>query len=100
MSKHKDTYGAACKPIHKSRNLQNWKFFFQIFFSLVLLAMPTTLWADLVSLRVDSGGDTVFRGGVDRLRIIFTVDNSYDEDPYIVEVGIGDNNRAGARPKE
>ena len=87
MSKNKDTYGAACKPIHKSRNRRDWKFFFSVFFSLVLLAMPTTLWADLVSLRVDSNGDTVFRGGVDRLRIIFTVDDSDDEDPYIVEVG-------------
>ena len=61
--------------------------FFLSFVSLVILAMPTTLWADLVSLRVDSGGDTIFRGGVDRLRIIFTVDDSDDEDPYIVEVG-------------
>ena len=90
MSKHKDTYGAACKPIHKSRHRHDWKFFFQIFIFLVLLAMPTTLWADLVSLRVDSNGDTVFRGGVDRLRIIFTVDGSEDEEPYIVEVGKGD----------
>ena len=90
MSKNKDTYGAACKPIHKSRNRHDWKFFFQIFIFLVLLAMPTTLWADLVSLRVDSNGDTVFRGGVDRLRIVFTVDDSDDEDPYIVEVGKGD----------
>ena len=61
--------------------------FFQIFVSLVILTIPTTLWADLISLTVDSGGDTVFRGGVDRLRIIFTVDDSDDEDPYIVEVG-------------
>ena len=48
--------------------------------------MPTTLWADLISLTVDSGGDNVFRGEVDRLRIIFTVDDSDDEAPYIVEV--------------
>ena len=49
--------------------------------------MPTPLWADLISLTVNSGGDTVFRGEVDRLRIIFTVDDSDAEDPYIVEVG-------------
>ena len=103
MSKNKDMYGVACKPIHKSRDrrdsgsypptrfpirsgLANF-LFFQIFVSLVILTMPTTLWADLISLTVDSGGDTVFRGEVDRLRIIFTVDDSDDEDPYIVEVG-------------
>ena len=103
MSKNKDMYGVACKPIHKSRDrrdsgsypptqfpirsgLTNF-LFFQIFVSLVILTMPTTLWADLISLTVDSGGDTVFRGEVDRLRIIFTVDDSDDEDPYIVEVG-------------
>ena len=111
MSKNKNMHGVACKPIHKSRDrrdsgsypptrfptrsgLTNF-LFFQIFISLVILAMPTTLWADLVSLTVDSGGDTVFRGGVDRLRIIFTVDDSDEEDPYIVEVvkmiGSGDN---------
>ena len=61
--------------------------FFLSFVSLVILTMPTTLWADLISLTVDSGGDNRFRGEVDRLRIIFTVDDSDDEDPYIVEVG-------------
>ena len=103
MSKNKDMYGVACKPIHKSRDrrdsgsypptqfpirsgLANF-LFFQIFVSLVILTMPTTLWADLISLTVDSNGDTVFRGEVDRLRIIFTVDDSDAEDPYIVEVG-------------
>ena len=108
MSKNKDMYGAACKsqPIPNpstelTENLPEtkWKaaqkqsikkanfLFFLSFVSLVILTMPTTLWADLVSLTVNSGGDTVFRGGVDRLRIIFTVDDSDDEDPYIVEVG-------------
>ena len=88
MSKHKDTYGAACKPIHKSRNLQNWKFFFPVFFSLVLLVMPTALWANLTGLTVDAGGDNVFRGGVDRLLIIFTVDDiDADEESYVVDVG-------------
>ncbi len=116
VSKNKDMHDVTCKPIHKSRDrrdsgsypptrfpirsgLANF-LFFQIFISLVILAMPTTLWADLVSLTVDSGGDTVFRGGVDRLRIIFTVDDSDDEDPYIVEVGDftgGDNPRFDSR---
>ena len=108
VSKNKDMYGAACKsqPIPNpstelTENLPEtkWKaaqkqsikkanfLFFLSFISLVILTMPTTLWADLISLTVDSGGDNVFRGGVDRLRIIFTVDDSDDEDPYIVEVG-------------
>ena len=107
MSKNKYIYGAVCKsqPVPNpgaklTENLPETKWraaqkqsikkanflFFQIFVSLVILMMPTTLWADLISLTVDSGGDTVFRGGVDRLRIIFTVDDSDDEDPYIVEV--------------
>ena len=94
VSKNKDMYGVACKPIHKSRDrrdsgsypptqfpirsgLANF-LFFQIFVSLVILTMPTPLWADLISLTVDSNGDTVFRGEVDRLRIIFTVDDSDD----------------------
>ena len=108
MSKNKYIYGAVCKsqPVPNpgaelTENLPETKWraaqkqsikkanflFFQIFVSLVILTMPTTLWADLISLTVDSGGDTVFRGEVDRLRIIFTVDDSDDEDPYIVEVG-------------
>ena len=110
MSKNKYIYGAVCKsqPVPNpgaelTENLPETKWraaqkqsikkanflFFQIFVSLVILMMPTTLWADLISLTVDSGGDTVFRGEVDRLRIIFTVDDSDDEDPYIVEVGTG-----------
>ena len=107
MSKNKYIYGAVCKsqPVPNpgaklTENLPETKWraaqkqsikkanflFFQIFVSLVILTMPTTLWADLISLTVDSGGDNVFRGGVDRLRIIFTVDDSDEEDPYIVEV--------------
>ncbi|MCE2416334.1 Ig-like domain repeat protein, partial [Candidatus Poribacteria bacterium] len=107
MSKNKDMYGAACKsqPIPNpstelTENLPEtkWKaaqkqsikkanfLFFLSFISLVILTMPTTLWADLISLTVDSGGDNVFRGGVDRLRIIFTVDDSDDEYPYVVDV--------------
>ena len=108
MSKNKYIYGAVCKsqPVPNpgaelTENLPEtkWKaaqkqlikkanfLFFQIFVSLVILTMPTPLWADLVSLTVDSNGDNVFRGEVDRLRIIFTVDDSDAEDPYIVEVG-------------
>ena len=108
MSKNKYIYGAVCKsqPVPNpgaelTENLPEtkWKaaqkqlikkanfLFFQIFVSLVILTMPTPLWADLISLTVDSNGDTVFRGEVDRLRIIFTVDDSDAEDPYIVEVG-------------
>ena len=116
MSKNKDMYGVTCNPIHKSRDrrdsgsypptrfpirsgLANF-LFFQVFISLVILTMPTTLWADLISLTVDSGGDNRFRGGVDRLRIIFTVDDSADEDPYIVVVGdftLGENPRFDSR---
>ena len=109
MSKNKYIYGAVCKsqPVPNpgaelTENLPETKWraaqkqsikkanflFFQIFVSLVILTMPTTLWADLISLTVDSGGDTVFRGETDRLRIIFTVDEDTDDgDPYIVEVG-------------
>ena len=108
MSKNKYIYGAVCKsqPVPNpgaelTENLPEtkWKaaqkqlikkanfLFFQIFVSLVILTMPTPLWADLISLTVDSNGDTVFRGEVDRLLIIFTVDDSDAEDPYIVEVG-------------
>ena len=82
---------AARKPSIKKANF----LFFLSFVCFALLTMPTTLWADLISLTVDSGGDNRFRGEVDRLRIIFTVDDSDDEDPYIVEVvkmkGSGDN---------
>ena len=108
MSKNKYIYGAVCKSqpapnpgAELTENLPETKWraaqkqsikkanflFFQIFVSLVILTMPTPLWANLVSLTVDSGGDTVFRGETDRLLIIFTVDDSDAEDPYIVEVG-------------
>ena len=127
MSKNKNMYGAARKsqPIPNpsteitenlpETNRRGWVtqsvkkavqkqsikkanfLFFLSFVSLVILAMPTTLWADLISLRVDSGGDNVFRGGVDRLRIIFTVDDSDDEDPYIVEVGEEDGDEFSSR---
>ena len=76
------------KKAAQKRSIKKTNFlFFQIFVSLVILTMPTPLWADLIGLTVDAGGDAVFRGGVDRLLIIFTVDDSDEEDPYIVEVG-------------
>ena len=117
VSKNKDIYGVARKsqpiPNHSTEltenlpetNRRGWItqpvktavqkqsikkanfLFFLSFVSLVILTMPTTLWADLVSLTVDSGGDNRFRGEVDRLRIIFTVDDEDDEAPYIVDVG-------------
>ena len=61
--------------------------FFLSFVFLVILTMPTTLQADLISLTVDSNGDTVFRGETDRLLITFTVDGDSDGDSYIVDVG-------------
>ena len=102
-------YGVVCKPIRKSRDrresesypptrfpirsgLRNF-LFFQIFISLVILTMPTTLWADPISLTVDAdgavdtAGNPIFRGGVDGLRIVFTVDDENEEDPYIIDVG-------------
>ena len=109
MSKNKDMSGVVCKPIRKSRDrrdsgsypptrfpirsgLRNF-LFFQVFISLVILTMPAPLWADPISLTVasdgpvDAAGDPIFRGGVDGLRIIFTVDDENEEDPYIIEVG-------------
>ena len=131
MSKNKDIYGVAhrsqpipnssteltenlpetnCRawitqPIKKAAQKQSIKkanfLFFLSFFSLVILTIPMTLWADLISLTVGSGGNNVFRGETDRLRIIFTVDDSDDEDPYIVEVGniagSGENARFNSR---
>ena len=90
--------GWVTQPVKKAAQKQSIEkanfLFFLSFVSLVILTMPTTLWADLISLTVGSNGDTVFRGEVDRLRIIFTVDDSDDEDPYIVYVeniiGTGD----------
>ena len=107
MSKNKYIYGAVCKsqPVPNpgaelTENLPETKWraaqkqsikkanflFFRFCLSCNLNDAYASL-ADLISLTVDSGGDTVFRGEVDRLRIIFTVDDSDAEDPYIVEVG-------------
>ena len=67
-------------------------FFFLSFVCFALLTIPTPGWAELTGLTVDAGGDNRFRGGADRLRITFTVDDEDDEAPYVVDVG---NVRAG-----
>ena len=100
-------YGVVCKPIRKSRDRRDsgsypptrfpirsglGRFlFFQMFVCFAILTIPTIGWAELTGLTVDAGGDNVFRGGVDRLLIIFTVDDdvSDDGDPYVVDVGTG-----------
>ena len=103
MPKNKDMYGVACKPIHKnqkqrdSQSYPSTKFpirsglanflFFQIFICLAILTMPTNVRAALTGLTVDAGGDSIFRGGLDRLLITFTVDEDDDGDSYIVQVG-------------
>ena len=107
MSKNKYIYAAACKSqpvsnpsteLTKNPPETKWKaaqkqlikkanfLFFQIFVCFAILMIPTTGWAELTGLTVDAGGDAVFRGGVDRLRITFTVDDEDDEDPYIIQV--------------
>ena len=126
MAKNKYIYGAACKsqPIPNSSteltqnlpetNRRGWGIqpveraaqkqsiqkanflFFLSFVCFALLTIPTTGWSKLTGLRVDSGGDNRFRGGVDRLRIIFTVDDEDDEAPYIVQVIKGEETGTGA----
>ena len=103
MSTNKDMYGVTCRSMHNSRDqrdsgsypptrfpirsgLANVLFFLS-FVCFAVLTIPTTGWAKLTGLRVDAGGDTIFRGGVDRLRITFSVDDDADEVPYIVQVG-------------
>ncbi len=120
MSKNKYIYAAACKsqpvsnpsteltknmpetnrrgwviqPAKKAPQKQSIKkanfLFFLSFVCFALLTIPTPGWADLTGLTVDAGGDAVFRGGVDRLRIIFTVDDEDDQD-YTIEVLTDDN---------
>ena len=102
MPKNKSICDVVCKPIHKSQNRRegrNYPFiksptrlgmvtflFFQIFICLAILTMPTNVWAALTSMSVDAAGDTIFRGGGDRLLITFTVDDRTDDDgdPYTV----------------
>ena len=103
MSKNKNMYGVICKSIHKSRHRRDGgdypstKFpirsgvvnflFFQIFICLAILTMTPNVWAGLTGLSVDADGDSIFRGGLDRLLITFTVDEDAAGDPYIVRVG-------------
>ncbi len=70
------------KPSIKKANF----LFFLSFVCFALLTIATPGWAKLTGLTVDAGGDAVFRGGADRLRIIFTVDDEDDEAPYVVQV--------------
>ena len=105
MSKNKDMYSVVCKPIHKSRNRRDGgdypstKFpirlgvvnflFFQIFVCLAALMITPNVWAGLTSMSVDASGDSIFRGGADKLLITFTVDGRTDDDgdPYTVTAG-------------
>ena len=104
-------YGVICKSIHKSRyrrdggDYPSAKFpirlgvvnflFFQIFICLAVLMMTPNVWAALTGLTVDANGDSIFRGGLDRLLITFTVGEDADGDPYVVtaegSTGQGDN---------
>ncbi len=69
--------------------------FFQIFVCFAILTIPTTGWAGLTGLTVDAGGDAIFRGGIDRLLITFTVDDEADGDPYRVTVVEDDDEKRG-----
>ena len=111
MPKNKNICGVVCKPIHKNRdrcddgNDPSIKFpirlgmvnflFFQVFVFLVTLAVPTNVWAALTSMSVDASGDTIFRGGGDRVLITFTVDDRTDDDgdPYTVTANVGETSR-------
>ena len=116
MSKNKYIYAAACKsqpvsnpsteltknmpetkrrgwviqPAKKAAQKQSIKkanfLFFLSFVCFAILTIPTTGWAELTGLVVDAGENNRFRGGTDRLRITFTVDDEDDEAPYVVRV--------------
>ena len=111
MSKNKNMYGIIRKSIHKDRHRRDGgdylspKFpirlgvvnflFFQIFICLAALMITPNVWAGLTGLTVDANGDSIFRGGLDRLLITFTVDEDAGGDPYVVTAegssGQGDN---------
>jgi len=126
VSKNKYIYAAACKsqpvsnpsteltknmpetnrrgwviqPAKKAPQKQSIKkanfLFFLSFVCFALLMISTSGWAELTGLTVDAGGDNSFRGGTDRVRIIFTVDEDSDGDPYVVQavtIGSGENPR-------
>ena len=96
MPKNKHKFGVACKPIHKNRDrcdeevisgklkvignakrlltynhLPTTYYLFQIFVCLAILMVPTHVWAALTSISVDAAGDSIFRGGSDRVLITF-----------------------------
>lgn len=92
--------GWVIQPAKKAPQKQSIKkanfLFFLSFVCFALLTIATTGWAELTGLTVDAGGDDSFRGGTDRVRIIFTVDEDSDGDPYVVQVvtiGSGENPR-------
>ncbi len=82
--------GCGIQPAKKAAQKQSTKkanfLFFFSFVCFALLTIPTAGWAELTGLIVDAGGDDRFRGGTDRVRIIFTVDDEDDEAPYVVRV--------------
>lgn len=92
--------GWVIQPAKKAPQKQSIKkanfLFFLSFVCFALLMISTSGWAELTGLTVDAGGDNSFRGGTDRVRIIFTVDEDSDGDPYVVQVvtiGSGENPR-------
>ena len=78
------------QPAKKAAQKQSSKkanfLFFLSFVCFALLTIHTPGWAALTGLTVDAGGDRRFRGGTDRVRITFTVDDEDDEAPYVVRV--------------
>lgn len=83
--------GWGIQPAKKAPQKQSIKkanfLFFLSFVCFALLTISTPGWAKLTGLIVDAGGDDRFRGGTDRVRITFTVDEDSDGDPYEVVVG-------------
>ena len=73
MPKIKNMCGVACKP--------KLAIISQVFVAcLAVLLVPADVWAGLTSLSLDANGDTIFRGGQERLNIAFTVDENTAED--------------------
>ena len=72
-----------CWRAHSDQRMGNnrlLKAVFQVFVCLVVLMGPADVWAGLTSLSLDANGDTIFRGGQERLNIVFTVDENTAED--------------------
>jgi len=67
VPKIKNICGVACKP--------RLAIISQVFVvCLAVLLVPADVWAGLTSLSAEAKGDSIFKGGQDRLNIIFTVD--------------------------